>query len=180
MHFAALLNIPDSVRDPSSYYRNNVAGTLATLEAMTAEAAASLCFLRYVPSTANPRRSRSRKHIRPRRSTRMAKRSWPSSTRCRTSSARTASAPSDCDISTPSRRRSRGRARRGPHARSARNSRAFDATMGGPLFEIFGDDYPTPDGTCLRDYVHVTDLADAHVRALQRLEQDGARRRHTT
>jgi UDP-glucose-4-epimerase GalE len=52
--------------------------------------------------------------------------------------------------------------------------RAFDATMGGPPFEIFGDDYPTPDGTCLRDYVHVTDLADAHVRALQRLEQGGA------
>jgi UDP-glucose 4-epimerase len=32
--------------------------------------------------------------------------------------------------------------------------------------QIFGDDYPTPDGTCVRDYVHVTDLADAHLRAL--------------
>ena len=32
--------------------------------------------------------------------------------------------------------------------------------------EVFGTDYPTPDGTCVRDYVHVTDLADAHVRAL--------------
>jgi UDP-glucose 4-epimerase len=35
---------------------------------------------------------------------------------------------------------------------------------------VFGEDYPTPDGTCLRDYVHVTDLADAHVAALGRLE----------
>ncbi len=35
---------------------------------------------------------------------------------------------------------------------------------------IFGDDYPTPDGTCIRDYVHVTDLADAHLLALDRLE----------
>jgi len=34
---------------------------------------------------------------------------------------------------------------------------------------VFGDDYPTPDGTCIRDYIHVTDLADAHVRALDRL-----------
>ncbi len=34
---------------------------------------------------------------------------------------------------------------------------------------IFGDDYPTPDGTCIRDYVHVDDLADAHLRALDRL-----------
>jgi UDP-glucose 4-epimerase len=38
---------------------------------------------------------------------------------------------------------------------------------------IFGEDYPTPDGTCLRDYIHVTDLADAHVRALARLEAGG-------
>lgn len=35
---------------------------------------------------------------------------------------------------------------------------------------IFGDDYPTPDGTCIRDYVHVDDLADAHLRALNLLE----------
>jgi UDP-glucose-4-epimerase GalE len=34
---------------------------------------------------------------------------------------------------------------------------------------VFGDDYPTPDGTCIRDYIHVTDLAEAHVRALDRL-----------
>jgi len=35
---------------------------------------------------------------------------------------------------------------------------------------IYGNDYPTPDGTCIRDYVHVEDLADAHLRALERLE----------
>ena len=33
--------------------------------------------------------------------------------------------------------------------------------------DVFGDDYPTPDGTCIRDYIHVVDLADAHVRALE-------------
>ena len=38
-----------------------------------------------------------------------------------------------------------------------------------PRLEIFGGDYETPDGTCIRDYVHVTDLADAHIRALDRL-----------
>ncbi len=40
---------------------------------------------------------------------------------------------------------------------------------------IYGDDYPTPDGTCIRDYIHVVDLADAHLRAL-RLLQNGTQR----
>jgi len=40
-----------------------------------------------------------------------------------------------------------------------------------PALKIFGDDYATPDGTCIRDYVHVEDLADAHLRALHFLEQ---------
>ena len=39
--------------------------------------------------------------------------------------------------------------------------------------QIFGDDYPTPDGTCIRDYIHVTDLADAHVLALEKMRKDG-------
>ncbi|MEZ2406115.1 UDP-glucose 4-epimerase GalE [Bosea sp. RCC_152_1] len=43
-----------------------------------------------------------------------------------------------------------------------------------PELQVFGDDYPTPDGTCLRDYIHVTDLAEAHVRALDYLENGGA------
>ena len=43
----------------------------------------------------------------------------------------------------------------------------------GPL-NVFGNDYPTPDGTCIRDYIHVEDLADAHVKALDYLEQGGA------
>jgi UDP-glucose 4-epimerase len=39
----------------------------------------------------------------------------------------------------------------------------------GPAVKVFGDDYPTPDGTCIRDYIHVEDLADAHIRALDQL-----------
>jgi UDP-glucose 4-epimerase len=55
--------------------------------------------------------------------------------------------------------------------------RAIEAATGGRRLEVFGDDYPTPDGTCLRDYVHVSDLADAHVRALETIvetERSGA------
>jgi UDP-glucose 4-epimerase len=49
---------------------------------------------------------------------------------------------------------------------------AIDTALGRrPPLEVFGTDYPTPDGTCIRDYIHVSDLADAHLRTLDRLEQ---------
>jgi UDP-glucose 4-epimerase len=43
------------------------------------------------------------------------------------------------------------------------------------FFTIYGDDYPTPDGTCLRDYVHVLDIAQAHICALEQMERPGMR-----
>ena len=53
---------------------------------------------------------------------------------------------------------------------------AIGAALGTrPPLTVFGTDYPTPDGTCIRDYVHVTDLADAHLRVLARLEHGSCR-----
>ena len=52
----------------------------------------------------------------------------------------------------------------------------IDAALGRrPEVAVFGNDYPTPDGSCLRDYIHVCDLADAHLRALDRLERGSVR-----
>jgi UDP-glucose-4-epimerase GalE len=50
---------------------------------------------------------------------------------------------------------------------------ALAAASGGEPLSVFGSDYPTDDGTCVRDYVHVNDLADAHVLALKRLANGG-------
>ncbi|KOU68411.1 UDP-glucose 4-epimerase [Streptomyces sp. WM4235] len=50
----------------------------------------------------------------------------------------------------------------------------FERYEAGEGARIFGDDYPTPDGTCIRDYIHVEDLADAHVVAARRLAEWGA------
>jgi len=50
----------------------------------------------------------------------------------------------------------------------------FRAIESGKPVTVFGEDYPTPDGTCLRDYIHVMDLADAHLRALAWLQDGGA------
>ncbi len=71
-----------------------------------------------------------------------------------------------------------------PTARSARITRrrstsfprAIEAATGGRGLQVFGDDYPTPDGTCLRDYIHVSDLADAHVKALEAIADTGTSR----
>jgi UDP-glucose 4-epimerase len=51
---------------------------------------------------------------------------------------------------------------------------AVQAALGiRPYIEIYGTDYPTPDGTCIRDYIHVTDLAEAHLAALRHLRSGG-------
>jgi UDP-glucose 4-epimerase len=42
------------------------------------------------------------------------------------------------------------------------------------FFTIFGEDYPTPDGTCIRDYIHVLDLADAHIKGIENLEKNSS------
>jgi len=50
----------------------------------------------------------------------------------------------------------------------------LDAALGKRELTVFGDDYPTPDGTCVRDYVHVGDLANAHLAAMAHLDRGGA------
>jgi UDP-glucose-4-epimerase GalE len=50
---------------------------------------------------------------------------------------------------------------------------AIDAALGLGTLTVHGNDYPTPDGTCIRDYVHVDDLADAHIQAVERLRRGG-------
>jgi UDP-glucose 4-epimerase len=52
--------------------------------------------------------------------------------------------------------------------------RVMKAIVTGEPMQVFGDDYPTSDGTCVRDYIHVLDLADAHVAALGHLASGGA------
>lgn len=51
-------------------------------------------------------------------------------------------------------------------------ARALEASINGRAFNVFGDDYNTPDGTCIRDYVHVLDLASAHIKVLGYLEDN--------
>jgi UDP-glucose 4-epimerase len=63
---------------------------------------------------------------------------------------------------------------RGEHHREETHliPRVLDAALGNlPYVDVFGSDYPTPDGTCVRDYIHVLDIADSHIRALEEIER---------
>jgi UDP-glucose-4-epimerase GalE len=174
MHFAAWLVVPDSVRDPLGYYRNNVLGTLGTLEAMAAEGCqrfvfSSTCAVYGEPVETPITETHPTAPINAYGQTKLAiehalphleKAHGIRSIRLRYFNA--AGADPDGEIGedhTPE-----------IHA----IPRAFEAASGGAPFLLFGEDYPTPDGTCLRDYVHVSDLADAHVRALRHLEAGAA------
>jgi UDP-glucose-4-epimerase GalE len=173
MHFAAWLVVPDSVRDPIGYYRNNVGGALATLEAMAAEKCrqfifSSTCAVYGEPLETPIRETNPTAPINAYGQTKLAiEHALPHFERAygirsiRLRYFNAAGADPDGELGED----------HCPEIHAI--PRAFDAARGGPPFEIFGEDYSTPDGTCLRDYIHVIDLADAHVRALRRLEADG-------
>lgn len=174
MHFAAWLSVPDSVRDPSGYYRNNVGGTLATLEAMAAEGCrqfvfSSTCAVYGEPNETPLNETHPTAPINAYGQTKLAvehalphfERAYGiTSIRLRYFNA--AGADPDGELGED-------------HAPEIHViPRTLEAAATGRPIEIFGEDYPTPDGTCLRDYIHVADLAEAHIRALARLSQGGA------
>jgi UDP-glucose-4-epimerase GalE len=174
MHFAALLDVSESVREPIRYYQNNVTGTLRVLEAMAAESVRHFVFSSTCATYGEPvetpiPESHPQRPINAYGQTKLAvEQSLPHIERAsgiRWVALRyfnAAGADPDGEIGEDHL----------PEVHVI--PRALHAAAGGAPFEVFGDDYATPDGTCLRDYTHVSDLADAHVRALQALTQGAA------
>ena len=174
MHFSAYAYVGESVTDPDKYYRNNVVGTLTLLEAMLAASVkhfvfSSTCATYGVPKGVPISEDHPQNPINPYGMTKlMVERIL-----------------ADFDIAY------------GLKSVYFRYFNAAGADPDGLLGEdhnpethliplvlmtalgkresvsIFGTDYPTSDGTCIRDYIHVTDLADAHVLGLEYLLQGG-------
>ncbi|MFB2835375.1 UDP-glucose 4-epimerase GalE [Floridanema evergladense] len=174
MHFAAYAYVGESVTDPAKYYRNNVVGTLTLLEAMVAANVkkfvfSSTCATYGVPQTIPIPENHPQDPINPYGASKlMVERIL-----------------ADFDVAYDFK------------SVSFRYFNAAGADPNGLLGEdhnpethllplvlmvalgkresvsIFGTDYPTPDGTCIRDYIHVCDLADAHVLGLEYLLNDG-------
>ena len=169
MHFAAWLSVSDSVTNPTGYYRNNVVGALSVLEAAVAAGVRHLVFSSTAAVFGNPVETpiiedHPKRPINAYGETKLAiERALPHYDRAyglRSVTLRyfnAAGADPEGELGED----------HDPETHVI--PRALDAAAGGGAFQVFGDDYETPDGTCLRDYVHVTDLAQAHVLALDAL-----------
>jgi UDP-glucose-4-epimerase GalE len=174
MHFAALASVGDSVRDPSPYYRENLEGTLGLLRVMVEEGIRPIIFSSTAAVFGEPTETpiteaHDTRPINPYGETKLAiERALGHFERAyglRSIALRyfnAAGADPAGDIGEDH------------HPEAHLIPLAIDAARGGDPLRVFGDDYPTPDGTCLRDYIHVIDLAQAHVLALAHLEAGGA------
>ena len=173
MHFAAWLSVADSVKDPLGYYENNVGGALAVLRAAAECDVKHFVFSSTAATFGNPvetpiTEAHPQRPINPYGETKLAiERALPhfeTAYGIRSVVLRYFNA-SGADPE--------GVLGEDHHPEQHLIPRAIDAALGRDRFAIFGLDYPTPDGTCLRDYVHVTDLAAAHMLALESLRAGG-------
>jgi len=175
MHFAALAYVGESTGDPALYYRNNVAGTLALLDAMREVGVnrivfSSSCATYGMPDAVPIRETMAQLPVNPYGETKLAIERvlrWYG--------------PAYGLRSVALRYFNAAGADRGGELGEEHEPEThliplvLRAALGaGPPVGVFGTDYPTPDGTAIRDYIHVDDLAAAHVRALEYLAAGGA------
>jgi UDP-glucose-4-epimerase GalE len=171
MHFAAFLNVGESVEKPLLYYRNNVANTITFLECMQQAGLkrivfSSTCAVYGEPPTLPITEDLPTRPINPYGSTKLAiewllRDSAPAwglgSISLRYFNA--AGAAGDGSIGEDHK----------PETHLI--PLVLQVALGQrPSINVFGDDYPTPDGSCLRDYIHVEDLAEAHLRAVEAIQ----------
>ena len=174
LHFAARLLVGESVQKPLDYYHANVTKTMALLGAMAAEGVGRLIFSSTCATFGEPQvvpidEQHPQRPINTYGETKLAiERALPHLERAhglRSVALRYFNAAgADPD----------GLLGEDHDPEEHLIPLAIRAARGSGQLTVYGDDYPTPDGTCIRDYVHVADLADAHVSALRMLERGGA------
>ena len=174
MHFAAFINVGESVTDPLKYYKNNVAATLKLLETMIEEKVKKFVFSSTAAVYGMPDRMPITEDLRkapinPYGQTKLD---------CENILAALAQAHglsyavfryfNACGASED------GSIGEDHTPESHLIPNVIRAALGlVPSIKVFGTDYPTPDGTCLRDYVHVDDLSRAHIAAFDKLGKPG-------
>ncbi|MGG7564760.1 UDP-glucose 4-epimerase GalE [Rhodovulum sp. DZ06] len=174
MHFAALSNVGESVKDPELYWRNNVTGSLNLLSAMRDAGVGKIVFSSTAATYGEPDQdpiteTAPQKPINPYGASKLAVEAmlddFEAAHGLKSIAFRyfnVAGADPEAEIGEDHR----------PETHLV--PLVLDAAAGDrENITIFGDDYATPDGTCIRDYVHVCDLIDAHILGLDHLMQGG-------
>ena len=174
LHFAALIEVGESVKDPVSFYENNVIGTLTLLSAAQAAGVnafvfSSTCATYGLPQSVPLDETHRQVPINPYGRTKyiveQALADYDQYRSLRSVVLRYFNA-AGADFE--------GRIGEWHQPETHAIPLAIDAALGRRQgFKVFGSDYETRDGTCVRDYIHVLDLADAHVRAVEYLLKGG-------
>jgi UDP-glucose 4-epimerase len=177
LHFAARSLVGESVAHPERYWRANVGGTLALLEAMRATDTRRIVFSSTAAVYGNP------DHV-PITVDHPARPTNPYGASKLAVDHMLRSYTTAYGFAAVSLRYFNVAGARGAQGERHRDEthlvpNALRAVLGdGPPLRVFGQDYPTPDGTAVRDYIHVVDLARAHLLALQSLTGDAGQGDH--
>jgi UDP-arabinose 4-epimerase len=174
MHFAAFIEVGESVADPLRYYANNVGGTLQLLHAVRRHGVRAFVFSSSAAVYGTPERVPIEEDhpLHP-----LSPYGWTK----RMMEAMLADFGNAYGLRWAALRYfnaagadAAGEIGEAHDPESHLIPRVLDAALEGRPVTVFGADYPTPDGTCIRDYVHVSDLAAAHLAALEHLAAGGA------
>jgi UDP-glucose-4-epimerase GalE len=174
MHFAAFAYVGESVADPALYYRNNVQGSLTLLDAMRRHGIdrfvfSSTCAVYGVPERVPITEDEKRRPINPYGSSKLMVETMLEEFHRAYGMRYVALRYFNAAGADPD-----GEIGEWHEPETHLIPLVLDAAAGRrPHVEIYGEDYDTPDGTCIRDYIHVSDLATAHVLALGYLDAGG-------
>ena len=174
IHFAALIEAGESVREPAKYFRNNVVNTLNLLDAMRDNRVSRIVFSSTAAVYGNPRHiplaeDHPQRPVNPYGESKLMVERMLQWYGAAYGLAWTALRYFNASGADPE-----GELGEWHHPETHLIPRAIAAAHGDlPELQVFGTDYETPDGTAVRDYIHVTDLAAAHLLALERLMQGG-------
>lgn len=175
MHFAASTVVPESVAKPVAYYRNNTVNSLALLDAAIAGGVRHFVFSSTAAVYGNPAAELVSEDVAPRPMSPYGTSKLMTEMMLR--DAASASGLSYVVLRYFNVAGADPKLRTGQSTRAATHliKVAVQAALGlRDGMEIYGTDYPTPDGTCIRDYIHVCDLVSAHIKALDHLRGGGA------
>ena len=174
IHFAASVVVPDSVRDPLDYYRNNTVNSRALIDCALKNGIRQFIFSSTAAVYGDPAKLPAKEDS-PTQPT--SPYGWSKlMTEIMLRDAAHAHDLSYLVLRYFNVAGSDPRHRTGQSSKAATHliKVAVEAVVGlRPKLQIFGTDYPTPDGTCIRDYIHVSDLARAHSDALRHLRSGG-------